>query len=189
MSSVMPFTLHKDISLIKRTFSFLCLMTGYKNFFDLKKSTNKMSLSVECSVVESFRFNGKNIRVVHIKNVGQCFVGIDVSKAVGYNDNDNARRAVQTHVPGKHRMHLGDTHKILRREVDIDLPKEDTVLLKKKPDLYCFLLRCKKPNAKPFMEWVVEIVLPGEVQKLTSAIEEKDVVIALMNDDLPNRDN
>ena len=39
------------------------------------------------------------------------------------------------------------------------------------------------------MEWVVEIVLPGEVQKLTSAIEEKDVVIALMNDDLPNRDN
>ena len=76
----------------------------------------------------------------------------------------------------------------MRREVDIDLPKEDTVLLKK-TELYCFLLRFKKPKAKPFMEWVVEIVLPREVQKLTSAIEEKDVVITLMNDDLPNRDN
>ena len=53
-----------------------------------------MSLSVQCSVVESFKFNGKNIRVAKIKNVGQCFVGIDVSKAVGYNDDDNARRAV-----------------------------------------------------------------------------------------------
>ena len=49
-----------------------------------------MSLSVQRSVVESFNFNGKNRRVVHIKNVGQCFVGIDVSKTVGYNDNDNA---------------------------------------------------------------------------------------------------
>ena len=60
------------------------------------------------SVVESFKFNDKNIRVVHIKNVGQCFVGIDVSKAVGYNDDDNARRAVRTHVQGKYRMRLGD---------------------------------------------------------------------------------
>ena len=60
------------------------------------------------SVVESFKFNDKNIRVVHIKNVDQCFVGIDVSKAVDYNDDDNARRAVRTHVPGKYRMRLGD---------------------------------------------------------------------------------
>ena len=52
-----------------------------------------MSLSVQCSVVESFKFNGKNIRVVQIKNMGQCFEGIDVSEAVGYNDDDNVRRA------------------------------------------------------------------------------------------------
>ena len=39
------------------------------------------------------------------------------------------------------------------------------------------------------MEWVVETVLPREVRKLTSAIEEKDAVIALMNDDLQVRDN
>ena len=118
-----------------------------------------MTLSVQRSVVEQFSFNGQNIRVVHIKNVGQCLVGIDVSKAVGYNDDVNVRRAVRTHVPGKHRMRLGDAKNILKREVDIDLPEEDTVLLKE-PGLYCFLLRCKKPKTEPFMEWVVETVLP-----------------------------
>ena len=41
-----------------------------------------MSLSVQCSIVESFKSNGKNIRVVHIK------------KAVAYNDDVNARKAV-----------------------------------------------------------------------------------------------
>ena len=111
-----------------------------------------MSLSVQHSVVESFKFNDKNIRVIHIKNVGLCFVGIDVSKAVGYNNDDNARRAVRTHVPGKYRMRLGDTKNILGMEVDIDLVKEDMVLLKE-PGVYCFLLCCKKPKAKPFMDW------------------------------------
>ena len=97
-------------------------------------------------------------------------MGIDVSKAVGYNDDDNARGAVPTHVPGQYRMRLGDAQNIFRREVDIDLPKEDTILLKE-PGLYCFLLRCKKPKAKLFMEWVVETVLPRQVQKLASVIE------------------
>ena len=68
---------------------------------------------------------------MNIKDVGQCFVGIDVSKAIGCNDDD-----------------------ILRKEVDVDLPKEDMVLLKK-PGLYCFILRCKKPKTEPFMEWLV----------------------------------
>ena len=124
----------------------------------------------------------KNIRVIHIKNVGRCFVGIDVSKAVGYNDDDIARRALQTHVPGKYRMRLGDAQNVLRREVDIDLVKEDMVSLKE-PGLYYFLLRCKKPKAKPFMEWVVETVLPREVRKLASVIEEKDATITIAHRD------
>ena len=36
------------------------------------------------------------------------------------------------------------------------------------------------------MEWVVETVLPGQVRKLTSVIEEKDVALALLNDDVKN---
>ena len=39
------------------------------------------------------------------------------------------------------------------------------------------------------MEWVVETVLPREVQKLPSAIEEKDAALALLTDDLQDRDN
>ena len=38
----------------------------------------------------------------------------------------------------------------------------DTVLLKEK-GLYCFLLRCKRDQIEPFMEWVVEAVLPRKV--------------------------
>ena len=34
------------------------------------------------------------------------------------------------HVPEKYKMRLGDAINILRREVDIDIPKEDEVLLK-----------------------------------------------------------
>ena len=48
---------------------FLCLVTGYKNFFD-KKEIKKLSLSVQHLAVESFKFNDEDIRVVHIKNVG-----------------------------------------------------------------------------------------------------------------------
>ena len=129
----------------------------------------KMGLSAQRLVVESFKFNEKNIRAVHIKNVGQCFVGIDVSKAVSYNDDYNARRVVRTHVPVKYGMRLGDAKNILRTEVDTDLPKEDTLLLKE-PGLYCFLLRCKKPRVEPFMEWVAETVLPREVRKLALVI-------------------
>ena len=44
----------------------------------------------------------------------------------------------------------------------------------KESGLHCFLLRCKKPKAEPFMKWVVETVFPREVQKLASAIDQKD---------------
>ena len=121
-------------------------------------------------------------------NLGTCFVGTDVSKAVSYDDDDNARTVVRTHVLGKYRMRLGDVQNILRKEVDVDLSKEDRVLFKE-PGLYCFPFRCKKPKAEPFIEWVVETVLPRVIRKLTSAIEEKDSALALLTDDLQDRDN
>ena len=58
-------------------------------------------LSVQRSVVESFNFRGGNVRSVHVTDAGQCLIAMDVSKAVGYNDDDNARRAIRTHVPGE----------------------------------------------------------------------------------------
>ena len=58
-----------------------------------------------------------------------------MSKAVGYND-DNANDSSSNTCPREiGDVRLGDAQNISRREVDIDLPKEDTVLLKE-PDLY-----------------------------------------------------
>ena len=43
---------------------------GYKKrYFDQKELQIKISLSVQSSVVESFKFNGKNIRAFYIKGV------------------------------------------------------------------------------------------------------------------------
>ena len=77
---------------------------------------------------------------------------------------------------------------MLNQREDIFLLHKDTVLLQE-PGLYCFLLRWKGDEAKLFMEWAVESVLPQEVRKLDSAIEEKDVAITLLNDDLQDREN
>ena len=95
----------------------MSLVTKYKKLIG-QNEIKKMSLSVQCSVVESFKFNGKKIWVVRMKNVDQCFLSIDVSKAIGYDDDDKARRAVQTHVPGKYRMRLEDAQNISGRKVD-----------------------------------------------------------------------
>ena len=83
-------------------------------------------------------------------------------------------------------MRFGD---LLNQREEIFPLHKDTVLLLKEPGLYSLLLRCKRNEAESFLEWVVETFLPGEVRKLASAIEEKDAVITLMNDDLQDCDN
>ena len=90
-------------------------------------------------------------------------------------------KGIQKLVPNKCKLLLGDVKFLLNQRVDIFPPHKDTVLLKE-PRLYCFLSRCKKDEAKSFMEWDVETVLPREVWKLTSAIEEKDAALAHRDD-------
>ena len=63
------------------------------------------------------------------------------------------------HVPQKYMMWFEDVKGTVERHVQSDVPQEDAILLKE-PGIYCFFLRCKIPRAKPFMEWVVETVLP-----------------------------
>ena len=72
---------------------------------------------------------------------------------------------------------------------DSSVHTQPNTLLLKEPGLYCFLLRCKRDEAETFMEWLVETVLPREVQKLPSVIEEKDAALALLTDDLQDRNN
>ena len=52
-----------------------------------------MSLSVQRSVVESFKFNGNHVRSVYVKDVGQCLVLKDVYEAIGY-DKENGVKAI-----------------------------------------------------------------------------------------------
>ena len=58
--------------------------------------------------------------------------------------------------------------------VDNSVYTQPSTMLLKEQALYCFLSRCKKPKDELFMEWVVKTVLPREVRRLASAIEEKD---------------
>ena len=130
-----------------------------------------MSLSVKRSVVEQFSFNGKKVQSVHV-NGEECLVSRDVYKAIGY-EEENGKKAIQNLVPGKYKLCFGDANPSPSQGENIFPLHKDTVLLKK-PGLYCFLLRCKRNEAEPFMEWVVETVLAREVQKLASVIEGKN---------------
>ena len=110
-----------------------------------------MRFSVQRSVVESFSFRGKNVQSVHVPDLGECLVGIDVSRAIGYADDNNSRRVIKWHVPQKYMMRFEDVKYIVeRRHVPWDVPQDDAILLKE-PCLYCFL-RYKMPGAEPFME-------------------------------------
>ena len=97
-----------------------------------------MSLSVQRSVVESFKFNGKNIRTVRVSDLGKCPVGIDVSRVIGYVDDNNGRRAIKRHVPEEQKIRLGG--------VEIDTTQPDIILLTEH-GLKMLLMRRRKPRA------------------------------------------
>ena len=134
-----------------------------------------MSLSVQCSVANQFSFKGKNVRSVHVKGE-ECLVSRDVCKAFEQEEESSKKSA-------SWKLKLS-----LNQWEDIFTLHKDTVLLKES-GLYCFLLRCKRDEAESLMEWAMETVLPREVRKLASVIEEKDAALTLLNDDLQNHDN
>ena len=82
-------------------------MTKYRIFFDLNEIKIKMSFSIKRSVVESYIFNGKHVRSVYAKDVGQCLVSKDVYEAIGYEKEDGIK-AIQRLVPEKYKIQFGD---------------------------------------------------------------------------------
>ena len=91
-------------------------------------------------------------------NGEECLVSRDVYKAIGY-EEENGKKAIQNLVPKKYKLHFGGVYPSLNKHEDTFLLHKDTALLKE-PGLYCFLLSCKRDEAKPLMKWVAEIVLP-----------------------------
>ena len=65
-----------------------------------------MILSAQCPVVESFKFNRKNIRSVHVKGE-KCLISKDIYKAIGY-DEESGKKAIQNLVPNEYKLSFGD---------------------------------------------------------------------------------
>ena len=92
-----------------------------------------MSLSVQCSVVKSFEFNGKKVQSVHV-NGEECLISRDVYKVIGY-EEENGKKAIRNLVPKKYKLRFGDVNLSLNQREGIFPLYKDTALLKE-PDLY-----------------------------------------------------
>ena len=103
-----------------------------------------MSLSVQRPVIESFSFNGKHVRPVYVKDVGQCLVSKDVYEAIGYEKEDGVK-AIQRLVPKKYKLRFGQAMIDMKGAGSVPLHKY-TVLLTGH-GLKLFLKRCCKPEA------------------------------------------
>ena len=146
-----------------------------------------MSLFIQQSVVEKFNFNGEDVRSIYIHGEGQCSVASDVYKVVGYSRKAGVQ-AIQQLFPRKYRMRLGEIKIDLQGVLKSEFTQPNTVLLKE-PGVYCFLLRCNKAEAEPFMDWVVETVLPREVRKLGQKLEEHHRRTTQLQQAVEDRDN
>ena len=65
-----------------------------------------MSLSPQRLVVKSFKFNGKNIRSVHV-NGEKCLVSRDAYKAIACKEK-SGKKPIQNLVPNKYKLRFGD---------------------------------------------------------------------------------
>ena len=135
---------------------------------------------------EQFSFDGKNVRSFYV-NGESLLMAKNVCLAIGYNKT-TYRNALENHVPSKYKIRyedLGLSKRVETTRLEKSLHKETFFLTE--PGLYCLLLRSKMDAAEPFMDWVVETVLPREVRKLNeehqSAIEEDSYQIY----NIPNR--
>ena len=82
-----------------------------------------MILSAQRSVVESFNFNGKHVRSVYVKDVGQCLVSKDVYEAIGYEKEDGVK-AIQWLVPKKYKIQSGDAQTDLEVYTILSTPNQ-----------------------------------------------------------------
>ena len=102
------------------------------------------------SDLKSFFFRGDEVRVALTENRELLFVAKDVLKSLGYAEDYNPSRALQS-VPeewkGVQRMHTRGG--------------EQDMLILTEQGLYFFLCRSDKPTARPFQKWLAGEVLPS----------------------------
>ena len=54
---------------------------------------------------------------VHVPGMGECLLGIDLSRAIEYADGNNGRRVLKRHVPQKNMMRFEDVKDTVERHV------------------------------------------------------------------------
>ena len=64
---------------------------NFLNHLSRVQNSIKMNLSIQRSVAESFKFNGKHVSYVYVKDVGQCLVSKDVYEVIGYEEEDGVK--------------------------------------------------------------------------------------------------
>ncbi|WP_143213053.1 BRO family protein, partial [Acinetobacter baumannii] len=126
---------------------------------------------------EQFSFNDEIVRFVHVKGFGKCLVIADFFRAAGYNRQADLKAMLRL-ASEEYKVRVSDACVDLEGVLKSEYTQPNTILLKES-GLYCFLLRCVKPEAESFMKWVVETILPREVRNIAESIDEKDSVIAL----------
>ena len=62
------------------------------------------------------------MRSVHVRGLGECLVGIDVSRVIGYVDDNYGRREIKRHLHQKYMMWCEDNKGTVKRNIRSDVP-------------------------------------------------------------------
>ena len=125
------------------------------------------------SEIETFIYDGNNIRTVQINGV-IWFVGKDVATVLGYSDTAKAIR-----------VHVDNEDKGVD-EMDTPGGKQKLTIINES-GLYSLIISSKLPDTKPFKRWVTSEVLPSirkhgaymTPQKIEEVILNPDMIIQL----------
>ena len=162
------------------------LLSRYKKTLSLQRQNKISSLvSIQTSIAEEFSFGGKKVRSYSVEDK-TYLIAKDVCFAIGYNDN-TFRNALDKHVPDKYKVRFSDIKGSVKMTRPSNAQPEQILLTE--PGLYCILLRSKKDDAEPFMDWVVKTVLPREVRNLAKQLTDKNKQIEEKETALQERDN
>ena len=139
------------------------------------------------SMLTTYFYGSHSIYTVWVDNQ-PLFNSQDVCRALGYENTENGKKAVQRHVANTYKKEWRDITAKVGKDLSLPFNMQPKSLFLTEPGLYCFALRSNMAAAKKFSEWVFDTVLPairknGEYT-LTKQIKDKDNTLALLTDEL-----
>ena len=139
------------------------------------------------SMLTTYFYGSHSIYTVWVDNQ-PLFNSRDVCRALGYENTENGKKAVQRHVVNTYKKEWRDITARVGKDLSLPFNMQPKSLFITEPGLYCFALGSNMAAAKKFSEWVFDTVLPairknGEYT-LTKQIKDKDNALALLTDEL-----